>query len=170
MKPREWLMLSLLGAALIAVAVTAYGYMDRCRLSAIEARAALDQCVRAVRRIEDISRRPIQACDRELESSRITALIEQAAKAVRVVPTRIAPEQPQAVEGSSYREKPTRVFLDNVSLQQVVDVIHRLAVGEQPLAAKSLRLSAVEEKSSDNLWKLELVVTYLIYDPASSGR
>ena len=174
MSRRETLLVLAIAAALLAGSAWAYQFMSSRRRLAKEAREGLEQCRTYARQIEDCWRRPARAAEREIEVRATTAMIEEAARGAGVAPsslTRTAPEPPQGVEGSSsYKEKPTRVFLDGVNAKQIVGMLHRLAVAGQPLHAKSLRLVAPDAADTGDLWRAEMVLTYLIYAPAEGGK
>jgi hypothetical protein len=104
-------------------------------------------------------------------AAEITGLIEQAAQAAGVGPgslRRITPEAPQRLGDSAYKEKPTLLALDDVTLEQLVRLVHHLVSSQQGLCPKSIRLSAPRKAAADSAWSAEIVLTYLIYDPVQS--
>ncbi len=138
------------------------------RAAAQAAARDLADCRRHEERISRLRHRPALAADRERLSAEISAPIERAAKAAGI-PTdrlvRISPEPPQRVGETSYKEKPTRVFLKNVSLRKVVTMAHGLMSSEEGLDLESIRLTAPSRDATAGTWSAELVFAYLIYEP-----
>jgi len=153
---------------LAALVVTSYGYMARWRARPLAALAELNECLRLDPRIESYSRRPALASDHEKISDETTSAIEEAVRSAGILPknlVRITPESPQRINESVYKEKPTRVLLKGVTLKQAVEMLHGIASSGQGLYPKSLRLSAPRRDDTGDLWTVEVVVAYLIYEP-----
>jgi len=164
----------LLGTAalgLLAGAVWSCSFMAGGAAAARSAAQDFGDCQSMAARIESVSRLPAMARERERVSDEMTGLIERAAKSAgigtdRIV--RISPEQPQRLADSAYKEKPTSVLLRNVTLQQVVALVHDLTSNDEALWAKSVRITAPSPEDAGQDWTAELVITYLIYDPVHS--
>ena len=115
---------------------------------------------------------PTLASERERQSTELAGPIEKAAKEAGIPADRllrISPEPAQRVAETAYKEKPTRVFLKNVTLQQVVAMVHGLTRNEEGLNLKSIRLTALSREATTNLWSAELILAYLIYEPQKSS-
>lgn len=138
------------------------------RSAAQAAARDLEDCLKYEDQITRLRARPTLAADRERLATEIVGPIEQAAKTAGI-PTerlvRISPEAAQRVCETAYKEKPTRVYLKSVTLQQVVSMAHGLTTREEGLNLKSIRLSALSREATTNLWSAELVFVYLIYEP-----
>ena len=78
---------------------------------------------------------------------------------------RITPGSPQRIEDTAYKEKPTRVLLKDITLQQLVRLLHAVASGDRRLHPKSLRIAAPRRDNTGPLWTAEIELTYLIYAP-----
>ncbi len=156
-------------AFLCLAALWGYGYLARQRNAARTQIADLSECRDMMWRIEDLNRRPVLAADREKLASEITGLIEQASRRAGIAPqalVRIEPAAPRRVGDTPYREKPTQVFLRNVTLKQLTTLTYNLTHQEAGLYTSSIRLAAPRREESSDQWTVELVLTYLIYEPA----
>jgi len=141
------------------------------RAAARTAAAALAECRGYEKRILRLRGRPAMAAEQERASAEVSAPIEEAAKAAGVPAdrlVRISPEPARRLGESPYKEKPTRVFLKNVSMQEIVTVAHRLVGEKHGFDLKSVRLDAADRGEATGRWSAELVFVYLIYDPARS--
>ncbi len=168
MTRRSVLLLSLLAALLVISTAWAWGRMVSQRDAAALARRNLWQVRRDAEMIRLHHERPAVALDSERLVSETTRLIEQAALEAGIEPehlSRINPGPAAALGRSAYLEKPTQVLLLNVTLEQVITFAHHLAGAEGGLTTRSIRLSAPRYETDDTLWTVDLVFTYLIYDP-----
>jgi predicted Zn-dependent peptidase len=166
-------LLSVLLALLVLAAAWSYGMLARSRAAATGARADLEECRRLAAEIEGAAKRPALAAEHERVVTEVTGLVEEAAKFAQIPPEkieRITPEAARRVGDSVYTEKPTQVVLQDVTLKQVVELLHRLAASGRGLTPKSLRIVAPRGEDAGDLWTAELVVTYLIYDPPDTQR
>jgi len=161
-----------LAALLVLLAVCAawsLGDLADRRAGAQEAAKNLARCRWLARQIRTLRRRPARAAERERQSAELTGPIERAARDTGI-PTdrlvRISPEPARRLGESAYEEKPTRVFLKRVTLEELVTMIHTLTDPETGLDLKSLRLAATSRDAAEGTWSAELVLTYLIYKPA----
>lgn len=160
--------------ALYALLATAAGssihHLLQERAAARAAAIALSECRRHEAHILRLRARPALATDQERGSTDVSAPIEAAAKAAGIPAdrlVRISPETARRVGETPYKEKPTRAFLRNVSLQEVVTMAHRLVGEDGGFDLKSLRLDAARGETAGR-WSAELVLVYLIYEPAQS--
>jgi hypothetical protein len=158
-------------AALLAVSAWwSYQAMTQARGLAVQNQSELADCYKMALQIDcyNHSKKPALAAEGELKSAETTALIEQAAKSAGIPQANLAqifPESPQRLGDSAYKEKPTQVRVENVTLQQLTAMLYTLAGNAKPLKAKSIRLAAPRQQETGNLWTAELSLTYLIYDP-----
>ena len=153
---------------LAAFAVMSLRHLASARATARAAGRDLADCRRFERQIERLRAQPAMAADRERRSAELSAPIEQAARAAGVPPDRllrISPEPAQRLGETAYKEKPTRVFLKNVRLRELVAMVHALGAPETGLDLKSLRLTAPSRDATEGTWSAELVLVYLVYEP-----
>ncbi len=167
MKSRSVLLIILAG--LLAIfAVWSYREMSSQQQAARLAASDLEECRKAADQIEALRRRPAMAQQNQRDSAETIGLIEKSAKAAGLTDAtlvRTVPEQPLRLGDTVYLEKPTRVQLKNVSLVQLVEMVHRIATDKNRLHAKAMRISAPSAEDTGGLWNVELVLTYLIYEP-----
>ena len=171
MKRRTILIVILLCHALGAAAVWSYSFMAAQRDAAAQACEDMADVRRMAGQIEAARQRPTLAAEHERVSDEVTGLIEQAAVKAGVPAgslIRITPEPPSRLGDTVYKEKPTQVVFRNISLKQLVGLVHRLIGSDQQLEAKSIRITAPNPQDTGDLWNAELVLTYLIYDPPKS--
>ena len=138
------------------------------RAAAQAAASELEDCHCFEAEIVRLRAKPALAAERERRSAEVTGPIERAAQAAGISAdrlVRISPEPAQRVGETAYKEKPTRVFLKNVSLEQVVAMAYGLSRRDEGLGLKSMRLTAPSREATTGLWSAELVFVYLIYEP-----
>ncbi len=168
MTRRLAIQLAILAALLGLAAFWSYGLMADSRARAESAATATADCARMVAKIEAAAARPERASDHERLAAETTGIIERAAKAAGITPNRlvrISPHPPQRLGESIYKEKPTQVELKNVSLKQLVVLMHGLIGAGDGLNVRSIRLRAPRHDETSDIWNAELIVTYLIYAP-----
>lgn len=153
---------------LAVVAVWCVRWMLEERDAARAAAADLVTCHGFQAKITRLRNRPALAEDRERRSAEISGPIERAAREAHIPAeqlVRISPEPARRIGETPYKEKPTRVFLKDVSLTNVVTMVHGLTCGETGLDLKSIRLTAPSRDATAGTWSAELAFTYLIYEP-----
>ncbi len=173
MRRRSVIFFVVLAALLVGLVVWSHRFMAAQRSAAFAAREDARRCRQIATKIETLRRRPAMAADQERLSAETTGLTEQAARAAGITAdklARITPAPPRRLGETVYKEKPTQVLLKNVTLKQLVGMIHSLAGGQRGLHLKSIRLTAPRADDCGETWNAELVLTYLIYDPPSSRR
>ncbi|MFB3891186.1 MAG: hypothetical protein ACE15C_04090 [Phycisphaerae bacterium] len=173
MKRRKLILMAALGVTLLLTAVWSYQYMSGRREAAAAAQRDLADGRRMMGQIELASRMPAMAADRERLATETTSLIEQAARTAGIAPgslRRISPEAPRRVGETVYKEKPTQVQLQAVSLKELVAFALAISGPQAGLNVDSMRLGIPREAGADGRWTAELVLTYLIYDPPQIGR
>ncbi len=165
----------LLALLLVASAITAglaYSNSDDRREVAKRTQADLAECSKLAARIQAIQARPQLASDKPRQVAETTGMIEAAAKSAKIPAgklVRINPGPLRRLGDSPYKEKPTEIFLKNVTMDQVVAFLHNLTGPAGGLTAKTLRLSSPSSADTGNLWSVDLELTYLIYDPPRAG-
>jgi hypothetical protein len=125
-----------------------------------------------VGQIQALRRRPALAAQNQRASAETIGLIEKSGQAAGITATKlvqISPEGPRRLGDTVYTEKPTRILLKNVTLQELTALTHRIVTDENRLNAKSMRISAPTADDPGLMWTVELVLTYLIYDPPKIG-
>jgi hypothetical protein len=104
--------------------------------------------------------------DRKRLDTEMTGLIAAAVTSAGIKETaRTSSGAPQPLGKTAYQEMATQVMLRDVTLSQLVSMMHTLAGGEAGLQIKSLQLSAPRDSVTGDRWMADMVVTYLIYVP-----
>lgn len=169
MNKRMKVMLGVLAALLAVVALYSYSSMSEMQDAARHAREGLERSRQLAELIEQNRQRPTLAASQERLQSEITRLIESAASSAGIASVSRMSHSPGGRIGNTpYMEKPTQVTLKKVTLKQVVAMTHKLVGGEGGLHARSLTLTAPRGSASGDEWDVELVVTYLIYEPQAT--
>ena len=168
MRQRNTILWSVGLALLLAATFWAHGRLTKASLAADQAANDLAECRTLAAQIGEIKDRPRVASEQEKLAGETTAMIDAAATAAgidqrRVV--RIAPESPQRLGESVYKEKPIAVRLRDVTLRQVVKMSHALLTPNPGLRVKTMRLAAPTPDDTTDRWTVELTITYLLYDP-----
>jgi len=170
---RRTIQLLILAGLLAISALWSYRKMAGQQHAAKLAAADLAECRKAADQIEALRCRPALAQQNQRESAETIGLIEKSAKAAGLTDAtllRTVPEQPLRLGDTVYLEKPTRVQLKNVSLVQLVEMVHRIVTDKNRLHAKAMRISAPSAEDTGALWNVELVLTYLIYEPQKTQK
>jgi len=165
--------IAILMALLAAAALASRGHMLCCRAKALDAQQTLDRCRLHAAAIADIRNRPAVAADNEQLGAEIQAAIETVAKDAGIAGqkiVRISPLPPQRLADSPYKEKPTLVRLEDVTLRQLVTFAHDLSAAKTHLVAKSINIRAPQAEDAGELWIAEVELTYLIYQPRPPGQ
>ncbi len=165
---RRTILLLILAGLLGISALWAYQEMTDQRQAARRAAIDLAECRKAAERIEALRRQPALAQQNQRATNETIGLIEKSAKAAGLTEAmlvRTVPEHPQRLGDTVYLEKPTRVQLKKISLVQFVEMTHRILTDRNRLHAKAMHISAPSAEDTGSLWNVELVLTYLIYDP-----
>ena len=174
MNRRMSVLMSVLGGLLALVAVGGYQYMASQRDAALAAEEDMLKCGQLAARIKQFgaSSRPFTVAAQERHAEEIIGQVEEAAVFAGIAPdslTKIAPEPSVQVGQTVYKETPTHIYLQKVTLKQLVGLLHRLLTAEIGLNVKSVHLSAPREDTTDR-WTVDLVLTYLIYSPPRSEK
>jgi len=168
MSRRMTVLLLILAGLLGVTAAWSYGHMAAARRQAAAAASDTAACSQVAAAIGRLAARPKMASEHERLAAETTSIIERSARAAGIPPERLArisPEASQRVGETAYKAKPTQVFLKDVTLQQLVVFVHTLMGANEGLNVKSIRLSAPRVEDTNNRWRAEVTVTYLIYAP-----
>jgi len=139
----------------------------------VDAFADVQECEQLSARIVGVRNLPTVATDQEEPSGEITGLVEAAATSAGIPAAKlldIVPQPPARVGDSDYKEKATQVTLKDVTLEQVVKLMHGVVTGRRGLRAKWLRLDARSGEEGGSPWTAEFGLTYMIYDPPRTDR
>ncbi|MCY2929858.1 MAG: hypothetical protein NTV86_10270 [Planctomycetota bacterium] len=169
MKRRKLILFSLLGALLAGACWQSYSYLSGAQADAQAAWADAADCQSLADRIEAARGRPSVAHDHERVWEELIGLVEAAAKTAGIPAAglvRFVPEPPRRIEDSPYKEKPVRVLLRDVTLGQLTAMAHGLATSRHRLHVTARRVAAPRRDDTGDLWTAELVLVYLIYEPA----
>lgn len=152
---------------LVCVCAISYYYMHNARLEARLAASELAECRQLASQIATARNRPTMAAEHEHIAEEISELIEQSAISAGLSTNnivRIIPEPSYRLDNIAYKEKPTRVFLKNITIGQLINMTQHLSNKQSRLLPKTLRLSAPREDTGYQ-WSVEMVLAYLVYDP-----
>jgi len=173
MTRRMVLLLSALVGLMALTAGGTYRHMATQRESAVTAETDLAECKDLRDRIQRFRQGPAMAAEHEKLDAETSSTIETAAQSAGIPAgnlVSISPEPPVRVGETAYKERPTGVLLNKVTLSQVVALLHGLMRAEPGLNVKSIRLSAGREDDAGDRWTAELTLTYLIYDPPKDQK
>jgi len=168
MNKRQTVLIAVLAAMLAVAAAWTYDEMATQRQAAHNAAADLASCRQLAEKIQEYTKIPTFALEGSTQDNTITGAIESAARTADIDPScldRIMPERPRRLGDTVYKETPTHVLLKNVTLKQLVTLIHTATADGQGLAARAIRINAPRPEDTGPLWMAELTLTYLIYDP-----
>ncbi len=162
-----------LAGLLALTAGWSYRRLVSAREALAQANGDLAECRRLAGQIQLCRDRPNVAAEFERVASETAGPIERAARAAGVSPDRllrISPEPAQRVGDSVYKEKPTRVSLKDVTLKQLVTLVHGLTSADAGLRVKSILLHAPNQEDPSDSWTAEVVLAYLIYEPTGQAK
>ena len=151
------------------------GYL-RMSANVVAMRAAsrdLGECRRLVAEIAGLQELPQFAALEPDSSTMIGQRIEQANKAAQLPAAsliRIQPQPPFRLGNSEYRLWPTRLELNQVTLEQVARFAHGLADEERGLTVRDLRLWTTSSSSNAGMpesWSSEITLTQVTFSPTS---
>lgn len=171
---RRRLAAGIITCALVLAVAMSWSWLSASRQAAADAAADLSACRDSAARIENLRRRPVVAGSRDVQATDLSRRIEESAAAAGMPDgglDRVDPEPSRPVSDTAYRETPTRVRLNNVSLPQLFAFLHGLAADGNPgpgLRLSALRLSAPAGEDAGDLWSAEATLSYLVYDPKTS--
>lgn len=118
-----------------------------------------------VERITVLSSAPRGADDHRRSSEELLAELEAALGEVGIPLDRwqdSVPRQPQQVPGTEYRQVATRLYFDELSLEEIIKFAHRIVDQDPSLFVSSVRVRAGRANNTQT-WSVELTVTYLVY-------
>lgn len=128
-------------------------------------------CRKLATQITELRERPSVAGTRERQTSETATEIERAAAVAKIEVAQslvsISPELPRRVGDTAYKEAPTQIVLTGITLRQLVAFLSALAMADNGLQARSLRLTAPRDDLGDR-WTVDVTVSYLIYAPRTA--
>ena len=117
------------------------------------------------RRIRALSTAPKRAAERRRANEELLAQIETALRRAGLPLDRwqdSVPQPAQQLANTQYRKLTTRLYFQNVRLEEVVAFAHHLVAADASLSISSIRLTAPGQPGNTD-WHVDLSVTYLIY-------
>jgi len=140
--------------------------------STYQARAlALTRMQIDARRIGSLRDRPQRATDRQRPNDELLAQVEHALKGAGV-PVQLwqdsIPQPAQRLPQSPYQRYGTRLYFEDVTIEQVVRFACALLAADPSLAVSSLHLVAPVQADLAT-WNADLTVSYLVYAPSGTG-
>lgn len=179
---RHLLMIAGLAVALLAAVLWSYGRLAAARDGAAASAENLDKCRELAARVESLRRRPSVAGSRELREAELTSRIEQAAGEAEFdegAVDRIEPQPARRLGDGLYRETPTSLRLNGVTLQQLFTFLHALGAADASgLHLRDIHLTAPRGgEAAGDQWDVDATLAQLVYAPearasggAASGR
>jgi hypothetical protein len=170
---RNLITMSSLIVLLIAALVWSYGRLSDAHGLAQRSAEDLARCAQFTKKIQQLQAKPAVARDVELQTGEFASRLETAARGAGITLdqiVRVSPEAARRVTEGPYKEKPTRLEIRSVSLQQLVALLHPLSTGERAQNVRSIRLSQPHEADRPNVWNAEITLSYLIYSPTRDRR
>ncbi len=167
MNLRTWLRLILLGV-LCAMTGWSFDRLHKAREEAEVEAATLSQCRRLEHRIKNLKKGPSLAVNQEMLLTEVNRTIEKAVKHNGITLEsieHITQERSKRYEDTPYKEKPIRFDLHDVTLEELIRVLHELTTGASPLGVSALFLKVPRGEEKGERWSAEASLTYLIYSP-----
>lgn len=165
---RNLWMLSCLGGLLIAAAVFSYAQLAKARGHAGRAQSQVTTVVSTLHEIETLGGKPELASVDAERSAQLSRHIETVAAQAGIAPSQIERVQAQPsrrIDGGPYLRQPTQVLLRQVTLPQLLALLHDLDTEGQTLQLDDLRLIAPHDQLVGDHWRAEFTISYLVYDP-----
>ena len=157
-----------LAAMLMALSVWHYFGLINAKKMAVQTVEDLVACRHLASRIQSLSQQPVRAGTQEFRFKELISQIEKAAQTAVISPdslVRIWPEPARRIGDTPYQQKPTQILLRQVSLEQVVKLLHSLAFSDLGLRVDAIRLTSPRGEETGNTWTVEATLTYHIYVP-----
>ena len=173
MKRQTKIILIVLAVVLVLTTAWSYQYILTRQEAAVAADKNLHDGLLMMDQIVRLGRNPSTETEQEKLAAETTSLITTAAQDAGISPGSIksfSHESAKRLGDTVYKEKPTRVFLQSITLRQLTDLAAATSLQEAGLNVESIRLSAPPETEAADRWNVELVLTYLVYDPPQTGK
>lgn len=157
---------------LVILAGWSYYHMESSKRAALRTARELADCVQRAGEIKSLDKGPKRAQSSELAHTDLTRRIEAAAGASQIdlhSLSRIDAMPPRRLAKLPYEERSTRVTLNNVTMQQLVNFLYRLSNNTQDLRVKDLKLHAPRGEEVGDQWQADATLSYLIYTPPAPG-
>ena len=167
MNRRFVILLALLATVLGGIAAWSWSYLAGERDRALEAERDLQRGRQMVQQIRQLSKQPAVVREREQLQTETIALVESAARLAGISVSNYAHERPRRVGDTAYKEASIQIMLRKVPLKQLVQMVHKL-MATTALQARSVRLSAPRQDEGGDPWNVDLVLSYLIYEPSTA--
>lgn len=165
---RTRVLLSCVGGLLLAGAVISYTQLAKATSHADRARAQRDTVEQALREIDTMRGKPELASidsERSAQLSRHIETIAGQAGIAHIQIERVQHQPPRRINGGPYLRQPTQVLLRQVTLPQLLALLHDLDQTGQTLQLDDLRLIAPHDQLVGDQWRAEFTVSYLVYEP-----
>lgn len=159
-------------ATLIAVAAWSYCWLVASYEAATTAAENLQVCLRLTTQIKKLREKPLRAGCEARSATELAQMIEISAKKAHLSMTsvvQIDPQPSRRLGDSAYKEQPTHVELRDVTLRQLIVLLHALTDEESSAELAELRLSTPRDEPSptagEETWNAEVILTHLIFAP-----
>jgi hypothetical protein len=171
MNRQSWLVIIMM---LLMCYITLHGWqlMSARKAAAESAGEDLGKCRRYAAAIRQLRKKPQIADGQEDLADNIRRIAQETAQAADIPSSSlkaVRSESPSRLGETAYKDKPTRIRLLKVTPRQAVKFVHALT-NNHGLHPKAIEMAVPDRNSTENLWTVDIVVTYLIYDPPSADR
>ena len=135
---------------------------------------ALERMKTDAARIESLRSTPQRATDRSKPNDELLSQIDNALRKSGI-PKELwqdsIPQPPRREANSPYSKMSTRLYFEQITLQQIAAFAHSLLATDPTLSLTAVRISATRNEpvsdanSTKVQWNAELAVSYLVYAP-----
>jgi len=167
---RSLTLLLVLALATAVLPYCAYEQMESYRRSAVDSAVQWRECRRLAEQIKTLKDKPLQATASLQSKVQLAHAVEEAAKMAGISVDRIIridARPPRQIEKTLYKEQPTYVELQGVTLHQIIQFLYSITKNGQGMEILDLRLHAprVERAAGagGESWDVEVTLTYLIF-------
>ena len=168
---KRWLLGAITGVLVLGV-VFSYTQWAGAKHQADRARSERDAVAGLLVQLDALGGRPELAADQSEHSEQLTRHIETVASQVGIAANQIDRVQSQParrIDDGPYLRQPTQVQLHQVTLRELLALLHDLDTDGRTLQLDDLRLIAPHNQLVGPRWRAEFTVSHLIYQPAETS-
>jgi hypothetical protein len=152
-------------------AALSYWWLLSSQESSAIAATNLQACLRLNAQIKKLREKPLRAGSEARSANELTRLIEASARKADLPQNslvQIDPQPARRLGNSAYKEQPTHIELRDVTIKQLIVLLHALTDGESGEDLAELRLTAPHNEAvavNEEKWTAEATLTHLIFAP-----
>jgi hypothetical protein len=162
---------TVIAAAMVAALLWCAGGLVDAREQATRARADLGVCRQLAARIGQLDRLPRSQSAGPVDPSDLYQHGQQALQQLGVSPdhlVQIAPQTPERLGETAYKQVPTQLLVRDLTLRQLVGFLLAMTSEPSTMSVRSLRLYAPRDSDGGAQWTAELTLSYLVYEPPAA--